>query len=111
MLEGVAPRASVPEIAAAYLAAARSIDSDFERGRVLLALIDGAALDAASLATALDVTAGMRSDSERCDVLKALAARVAPDEALCRRYREVASPMSSFARGEALVALDEARRD
>jgi Zn-dependent protease with chaperone function len=105
----VAPRAAAPEIAAAYLAAARSIDSDSARGGALRALIDGTTLDPASLATALDVTAAIGSNSERREVLRSLAVRVAHDDVLSRRYREVASTLSSLQRGEALAALDDVR--
>jgi beta-lactamase regulating signal transducer with metallopeptidase domain len=64
VLETVAPRATDPAIAAAYLAAVRSIDSDFERSGALLAVIDATTLDPATLETALDVTAGIGSRSE-----------------------------------------------
>jgi beta-lactamase regulating signal transducer with metallopeptidase domain len=111
VLAEVAPRAAVPAIATAYLDAARSIDSDSERSGALLAVIDATTLDPASLGTALDVTAEMGSRSERRAVLKALAGSVARDGALSRRYREVASTLSSSQRGEALAALDEARRN
>lgn len=111
VLQDVAPRATAPAIAAAYLDAARGIDSDYERGGALLAVIDATKLDAASLATALDATAWMRSEYGRCEVLRALAGSVARDEALSSRYRDVASSLSSAPREEALSALDEASRD
>jgi len=110
VLERVAPRAAAPALAAAYLDAARRIDSNAGRSGALRALVAATPLDAANLATALDVTAGLGSDAERGEVLKALAGGVAGDETLSRRYREVASTLSSFQRGEALVALDEAQR-
>jgi hypothetical protein len=110
VLESVASRAT-PEIAAAYLAAVRSIDSDSERGGALVAVIDATTLDAATLATALDVTAGIGSSSARRSTLRVLADSVAHDGALSRRYRDVASTMSSPHREEALEALDEASRN
>jgi len=111
VLDRVAARTTDPAIAAAYLAALRSIDSDSGRGGALLAMIDARTLDPATLATALDVTAGMGSRSERCNALKALADSAARDGALRRRYCDVASTMSSSHRGEALAALDEASRN
>lgn len=111
VLERVAPRATDPAIAAAYLAALRSIDSDHERSGALLAVIDATTLDPSTLETALDVTAGIGSTSERRNALKALAASVARDGTLSRRYRDVASAMNSSHRWEALSALDEASRN
>ena len=42
--------------------------------------------------------------------IKALARRVVTDAELSRRYRDVASTMSAYERGEALTALDDAGR-
>jgi hypothetical protein len=74
-------------------------------------VIDATTLDAATLATALDVTAGIGSSSARRSTLRVLADSVAHDGALSRRYRDVASTMSSPHREEALEALDEASRN
>ena len=108
MLETIAPRATDPALAAAYLAAVRRLDSDFERRTALTTLFDKARLDTANLQSALDTTAGLGSDFEKRTVLVALAGRVAADPVLNRRYREVARALSDFERGAALQALDDA---
>ncbi len=110
VLQQVAARGSDPALAAAYLAATRRLGSDYECRTALMALIDEAKLDNAGLAATLDVTARLGSDYERSTVLKALARQVAADAELSRRYREVASTMSDYERGAALLALDDASR-
>jgi len=110
-LQRAAPHADDPAVAAAYLAAARSIDSSYERHTALVALLDAAQLDATNLATMLDVTASIDSNYEKCQVLKALATRVVANAELSRRYRYVASALDSYERGEALTALDQAERN
>lgn len=110
VLEQVAPRATDPAITAAYVAAVGQIGSDFEQRTSLLALLEQGRLDAAGLRSVLDVTARIGSNFEKAEVLKALAPGVATDAALSQRYREAASTLSSFERGEVLVALDEAGR-
>ena len=108
LLERVAPRGGDPEVAASYLSAARELDSDFERRSALVALLEGAKLDGAGLAEALEVASGLGSDFEKRTVLELLASSVAADPDLNRRYRDVARGMSDFERGEALRALDDA---
>lgn len=108
VLEKVAPRGGDAAVAAAYLAAARRLESDFERRSALVGLLEAAKLDAPSLGIALEVAAGLDSDFEKRTVLEELAANVASDPGLTRRYREVARGMSEFERGQALRALDDA---
>jgi hypothetical protein len=108
VLETIAPRATDPALAAAYLAAVHRLDSDFERRTALTTLFDKARLDTTNLRSALDTTAGLGSDFEKRTVLVALAGHVAADPVLNRRYREVARAMSDFERGTALQALDDA---
>lgn len=90
--------------------AARRISSDFEL-RSLLEQVAPRAADAALASACLEGAAGMGSDFERCEVLKALAPQVARHPELTRRYRDVASTLGEFERGQALVALDEARQE
>jgi hypothetical protein len=111
VLERVAPRASEPGLAAAYLKGVQQLESDYERRTALLALLGATKLDATSLSGVLDATAGLGSDFEKGEVLQALAPSVAGDPDLSRRYREVASSMGDYERGRALVALDEARQE
>jgi hypothetical protein len=108
VLLGVAARASDPALAAAYLAAARKLHSDFERRTALLALLEDAQLDGAAKSGVLEAAATLGSDFEKRTVLQALAPEVAADPALNRRYREVARGMSDFERGAALKSLDDA---
>ncbi len=108
VLERVAPRGGDPAVASAYLAAARELDSDFERRTALVALLDEVRLDGAGIAEALEVASGLGSDFEKRTVLELLAKSVAADPELNRRYREVARGMGDFERGEALRALDDA---
>ena len=110
LLEKVAPRAAEPGLAAAYLQAARKLESDYERRTALIALLEAVKLDAASLSEVLDATAGLGSDYEKGEVLAELAPRVAGDAALSHRYRDVASSMADYERSQALLALDRASR-
>jgi hypothetical protein len=110
VLEASAPRASDPDVASAYLAATRELDSDFERRNALTKLLASVHLDAPRLGLVLDSVAGMDSDFEQRQVLVALAPSVATDPELSRRYRDVARELSDFERGKALTALDDALR-
>jgi hypothetical protein len=84
------------------------LGSDFERRGALVALVEGARLDAANLKQALEATAELGSDFEKRNVLDALAPHVARDPELGRRYREIARGMDAHERGAALRALDDA---
>ncbi|MBI5433880.1 MAG: hypothetical protein HZA52_13695 [Planctomycetes bacterium] len=110
VLKSVARRGGSPELATAYVAACRSLDSDYERRNALVALLDAAKLDCERLAAVLAATAEMDSDYEKQLVLAATADRAAKDPELERTYREVARALGDYERGKALAALDDAMR-
>jgi hypothetical protein len=91
---------------AQYLRAADSIGSDNERKEALLTLIRAGALDAALALGTLDAIDGIDSNNERKSALVALARELPTESAVIDRYREVASALSSYERGEAEQALD-----
>jgi beta-lactamase regulating signal transducer with metallopeptidase domain len=91
---------------AQYLRAADSIGSDYERKEALLTLIRAGALDAALALGTLDAIDGIDSNYERKEALVALARELPTESAVIDRYREVASALSSYERGEAEQALD-----
>ena len=79
--------------------------SDFERREALLALIQAGKLGPRGTKAVLDSAAHIGSDYECREVLVALA-RVMPDDpASTQHYREVASHLSEYERGEAERAL------
>ena len=67
------PPALVDALGPAYLEAVASIDSDFERKRVLAALARRPALPTPQVVSIADLTASMESDFEKAEVLLALA--------------------------------------
>ncbi|MCC6407075.1 MAG: hypothetical protein IT453_07910 [Planctomycetes bacterium] len=108
VLKSVAKRGGAPELATAYVAACRSLDSDYERRNALVALLDAVALDRERVAAVLAATAEMDSDYEKQLVLAATADRAAKDPELERAYREIARSLGDYERGKALTALDDA---
>jgi Zn-dependent protease with chaperone function len=108
MLESVAPRSADPAVYGAYLAAARQLESDFERRSALEALLAEGKLDSPGLAGALDATAEMGSSHDKLTMLEKLARDVSSHPELERRYREVARELDDYERGAALRALDDA---
>jgi hypothetical protein len=72
LLQGLPP-ALVDGLGPAYLEAVASIDSDFERKRVLAALARRPALPTPQVVSIADLTASMESDFEKAEVLLALA--------------------------------------
>jgi hypothetical protein len=72
LLQGLPP-ALVDALGPAYLEAVASIDSDFERKRVLAALARRPALPTPQVVSIADLTASMESDFEKAEVLLALA--------------------------------------
>ncbi len=87
-----------------------SVGSDYELGQVLKSLADRS-VDPALAAAYLDAVGAIASDYERRVALERVAAQVAPHEDLNRRYRQLARDMSSYERGHALQALDDATED
>ena len=72
LLQGLPP-VLVDALGPAYLEAVASIDSDFERKRVLAALARRPALPTPQVVSIADLTASMESDFEKAEVLLALA--------------------------------------
>lgn len=110
VLDAAAPQADDPELAAQYLTAARTLSSDYERKLALNRLVEHARLAARELATVLDAVAEMSSAFERREVLVQVAPHVVGDEALARKYREVAAKLSDWERRQALEALERASK-
>ncbi|MCK6447879.1 MAG: hypothetical protein L6Q99_15915 [Planctomycetes bacterium] len=108
VLDAAAPQAGDAGLAAQYVTAARQLSSDYERKLALNALLEHARLATTELAAVLDAVAEMSSDFERREVLVQIAPLVAGDEALARKYREVAAQLSDWERGQALEALERA---
>ncbi|UXI69430.1 M56 family metallopeptidase [Tahibacter amnicola] len=95
----------VDGIAPAYAEAARTIESAFERREAITALLRPTALKAPAVMALLDATADIDSDFEQVEVLVKLARVMPDDEAVRRRYLEVASKLSDFQREEAEAAV------
>ena len=106
LLVAIARRAhDVDALAPAYAHSTLSLGSDYERREALLALIQAGKLGPRGTQAVLDSAAHIGSDYECREVLVALA-RVMPDDAAStKRYREVASKLSEYERGEAERAL------
>jgi hypothetical protein len=103
-------RWSEPLVAAAFLDAVGSLDSSFERGQALVALLESASLEPPLLDRALVAAKAIDGSFDRLGVLRAAAPKVAGNAELSNRYRELARSMSAFERGEALSALDDVAR-
>ena len=82
------------------------MSSDFERRTALVELIDEIDVDAADAAAILEAIAGIESDFEQRTAMVELAGSMPADEALIRRYRQIARGMGDFERGQAEKALD-----
>jgi len=106
LLVAVARRAhDVDALAPAYAHSTLSLGSDYERREALIALIQAGKLGPRGTKAVLDSAAHIGSDYECREVLVALA-RVMPDDAAStQHYREVASRLSEYERGEAERAL------
>jgi hypothetical protein len=106
LLVAVAKHAhDIDALAPAYVQSAQSLGSDYERREALLALIQAGKLGPRGTKAVLDSAAHIGSDYECREVLVALA-RVMPDDAAStQHYREVASRLSAYERGEAERAL------
>jgi beta-lactamase regulating signal transducer with metallopeptidase domain len=106
LLVAVARRApDVDALAPAYAHSTLSLGSDYERREALLALIQAGKLGPRGTKAVLDSAAHIGSDYECREVLVALA-RVMPDDAAStQHYRDVASRLSAYERGEAERAL------
>jgi hypothetical protein len=89
-----------------YLDAVASIDSDFERKRVLSAMARRPGLDAPGVTAIADLTTAMRSDFERAEVLLALAQNQRLEGAAKETVLKAAERIGSdFERGRVLSAL------
>ena len=96
---------NVDAIAPAYAQSAAKIGSDYERAQSLLALIETGKLGNAGVNAVLDATAKVGGDYERSQVLIALARSMPDDAALVAHYREVASHLADYERGQVENAL------
>lgn len=96
---------NVDAIAPAYAQSALKIGSDYERAQSLLALIQTGRLGSAGANAVLDATAKVGADYERSQVLIALARTMPDDAALVAHYREVASHLAEYERGQVEKAL------
>ncbi len=106
LLAAVARRAhDVDALAPAYARSTLSLKSDYERREALLALIQAGKLGPRGTQAVLDSAAHIGSDYECREVLVALARVMPEDAASTKRYREVASRLSEYERGEAERAL------
>ena len=106
VLSAIALRAQNPDaIAPAYAQSALKIGGDYERAQALLALIHTGKLGAAGANAVLDAAAKVGGDYERSQVLVALAQSMPSDAALVAHYREVASHLAEYERGQAENAL------
>ena len=90
----------------AWHAAARRLDSDFERRVALVSFLETVQPGRAASLAVLESAAGIGSDFETLQVLRALAAVMPADADLIARYRALARGLSSHSRGEAEQALD-----
>lgn len=98
--------ARLPAQFEAYNRSAAAISSDFERRTALIALIEVQPLDKAACLGVLNAIDGIASDYERVTVMRALAQRMAPDQELVARYRQLARGLGDHERGQAEKALD-----
>lgn len=96
---------NVDAIAPAYAQSALDIGGDYERAQALLALINTGKLGNAGADAVLGATAKVGGDYERSQVLIALARAMPNDSALVAHYREVASHLAEYERGQAENAL------
>jgi len=96
---------NVDAIAPAYAQSAAKIGSDYERAQSLLALIETGKLGNAGVNAVLDATAKVGGDYERSQVLIALARSMPDDATLVAHYREVASHLADYERGQVENAL------
>ena len=96
---------NVDAIAPAYAQSTLEIGGDYERAQALLALIRTGKLGSAGAGAVLDATANVGGDYERSQVLIALARSMPDDSALVAHYREVASHLAEYERGQAENAL------
>jgi hypothetical protein len=88
-----------------YFAAVRDMSSDYERRRVLIAIVDDE-LTPAMIGDVIDATAPMSSDYEKATVLVALLRRHPVTGALRDRLMRVAQDMSSqYESNRVLAAL------
>ncbi|MEN9866994.1 MAG: hypothetical protein RL748_2584 [Pseudomonadota bacterium] len=97
-----------PENAAqlsAFLKSAQKISSDFERRVTLVSLLEHGKLGKGDYLLFLDALKGMGSDFEVRTILQALAKQMPLDPALVERYRQVASTLGDFERGQAEKSL------
>ena len=106
LLVAIARRAhDVDALAPAYAHSTLSLGSDYERREALIALIQAGKLGSRGTKAVLDSAADIGSDYECREVLVALARVMPNDAASTQHYREVASRLSEYERGEAERAL------
>lgn len=106
VLKAALPQAhDVNAIAPAYIRSTQKIGSAYEHSQALLALIRTGRLDRTAADAVLDSASAIGTDYETSQVLIALARAMPDDAALVKHYREVASRLSEYERGQAESAL------
>ena len=102
LLVAVAEHAhDIDALAPAYVKALQNMRGDYEHKEALLALIHSGRLGERGLPAVLDSAGAIKSAYECREVLVALAPSIGSNSVLAARYRQIASALPAYERGEA----------